>query len=57
VTPFVYGEFYNSGGSSGALVYGLKANAWLGRHLALTAGAQRNDDGDMSYRLGLNVRF
>lgn len=56
LTPFIYYQDYGSGGS-GTFNYGLKANTWVSRHWALTASVLRDDSKDVSYHLGVNVRF
>jgi hypothetical protein len=57
VTPFV--RYTRTGGYSdkNTVDYGVKANYWFTRQWAVTGALSRNDNQDMSYRLGFNVRF
>lgn len=57
ITPFV--RYTRTGGYSDedTVNYGVKANYWVTRQWAVTAGIDRNDDQDMTYKIGVNVRF
>jgi hypothetical protein len=57
VTPFVRYEQANGYADNHEVSYGVKANYWLSRQVALTAAVSRNDSKDMTYRFGVNVRF
>ncbi len=57
VTPFVRYERATGYDDADEFSYGVKANYWLNRRWALTGSLSRNDDQDMIYQLGINVRF
>lgn len=58
VTPYVkYSDAPDLGGSDGTFDYGVKSNYWVTKQLAVVAGISRDDDKNMDYSLGLNVRF
>jgi len=57
VTPFVRYEQANGYTDNHEFTYGVRANYWLSRQVALTAAVSRNDSQDMAYRFGVNVRF
>lgn len=57
VTPFVRYERANSYADPDEFSYGVKANYWLTKQWALTGAVSRNDSQDMTYRVGVNVRF
>ena len=57
VTPFIFYQSYGSSGSSGTFNYGLKANAWVSRHWALTASLSADDNRNTAYALGVNFHF
>lgn len=57
VTPFVRYTETNGFADHHQVDYGVKANYWVTRQLAVTAGLSRNDDKDLSYKVGFNVRF
>lgn len=57
LTPQIYYEGYGSSGSSGSFNYGVQANAWLSQHWALTASVLRDNDSNMTFRLGVKVGF
>lgn len=57
ITPFVRCTRATGYSDHDLVVYGVKANYWVTKQLAVTAGIDRNDSQDMSYRIGMNVRF
>jgi opacity protein-like surface antigen len=57
ITPFVRYEQANGHADNHELNYGVKANYWLSRQVALTGAVSRNDSQDMTYRFGVNIRF
>lgn len=57
VTPFVRYEQANGYADNHEVSYGVKANYWLTKQWALTGAVSRNDSQDMTYKLGVNVRF
>lgn len=58
VTPYVqYSDAPDIGGSEGTWDFGVKANYWLTRRIAIVGDISRNDDKDMNYAIGLNFRF
>lgn len=57
ITPFVRYTRATGYSDHNLAVYGVKANYWVTKQLAVTAGIDRNDNKDMTYKLGVNVRF
>jgi len=57
VTPYVRYSLTKGFDEQDNVNYGVKANYWVTKQLAVTAGLDRNNDHDMTYKLGLNVRF
>ncbi len=57
LAPFVRYEQANGYADNHDLNYGVKANYWLSRQVALTGAVSRNDSQDMTYRFGVNIRF
>ena len=57
VTPFVgYADAPDLAGG-GAWTYGVKANYWVDKQWAVTAGVDRDDDQNTSFTIGTNFRF
>lgn len=57
VTPFVRYEDITKGSDNDTWTYGVKTNYWLNRSLGLQAGIARDDDKNMTYTVGANIRF
>lgn len=57
VTPFVRYERATGYDDADEVGYGVKANYWINRQWALTGAVSRNDDKDVTYRVGVNVSF
>lgn len=57
ITPFVRWVRATGYDDHNQVNYGVKANYWVTKQWALTAGIDRNDDKDMTYKVGVNVRF
>lgn len=57
VTPFVRYERATGYDDADGVSYGVKANYWINRQWALTGAVSRNDDKDMTYKVGVNVSF
>ena len=57
VTPFVRYSDLTDGGNNDQWEYGVKANHWLTEKVALQGGISRDDDRNMFYRFGVNVRY
>jgi hypothetical protein len=57
VTPFVRFIKTNGFADHNTADYGVKANYWITRQWAVTGAISRNDSQDMTYKLGVNVRF
>jgi opacity protein-like surface antigen len=57
VTPFVRYVRAESYADKDTVTYGVKANYWVNRQWAVSAGIDRNDSQDMGYKLGMNFRF
>jgi hypothetical protein len=57
ITPFLRYAETNGFSDHHYVDYGVKANYWVTRRLALTAAIDRNDSQDMSYKFGFNVHF
>jgi opacity protein-like surface antigen len=57
ITPFIRYTRATGYADHDLAVYGVKANYWVTKQWAVTAGVDRNDSQDMSYRIGANVRF
>ena len=57
VTPFLRYTRTNGFADRNTAELGVKANYWVTKQLALTAGLGRDDAQNTSYKLGINVRF
>jgi hypothetical protein len=57
VTPFVRYDRATGYDDADGVSYGVKANYWINRQWALTGALSRNDDKDMTYKVGVNVSF
>jgi opacity protein-like surface antigen len=57
VTPFVRYSDITDGGDNDQWEYGVKANHWLTEKVALQGSISRDDDRNMFYRFGVNVRY
>ncbi len=57
VTPFLRYSDISSGGDNDQWEYGVKANHWLTEKVALQGSISRDDDRNMFYRFGVNVRY
>jgi len=57
VTPFVRYDRATGYDDADEVSYGVKANYWINRQWALTGAVSRNDDKDMTYKVGVNVSF
>ena len=57
VTPYVRYTRTNGFADRNTGELGVKANYWVTKQLALTAGLGRDDAQNTSYKLGINVRF
>lgn len=57
VTPFVRYEDLTKGSDNDTWVYGAKANYWLSSRVGLQAAIDRDDDKNMTYTVGANIRF
>lgn len=57
VTPFVRYERATGYDDADGVSYGVKANYWITRQWALTGAVSRNDDKDMTYKVGVNLSF
>lgn len=57
LTPFVRYTDITEGSDNDAWEYGVKANHWLTEKVALQGSISRDDDRNMFYRLGVNVRY
>lgn len=57
ITPFLRYTELNGLPDHHLADYGVKANYWVTKQLALTAAISRNDSQDMSYKMGINVHF
>jgi len=57
LTPFVKYNRTQSYADKDTVTYGVKANYWVNRQWAVSAGIDRNDNQDMSYKIGCNFRF
>jgi len=57
LTPFVRYEDLTRGSDNDTWSYGLKANYWVNSRLGVQLGAARDDDKNMTYTVGANIRF
>ena len=57
ITPFVRWLRATGYTDHNAVNYGVKANYWVTKQVGVLASIDRSDDQDMTYKLGLNVRF
>ncbi|MBI2511810.1 MAG: porin [Opitutae bacterium] len=57
VTPYVRYEDITRGSDNDSWNYGVKANYWLSSRVGLQAGVERDDDKNMTYSVGANIRF
>lgn len=57
VTPYVRYEDITEGSDNGSWNYGVKTNYWLSSRVGLQLGAERDDDKNMLYSVGANIRF
>ncbi len=57
VTPYVRYSLTRGFDQQDNVNYGVKANYWVTKQLAVTVGLDRNNNHDMTYRLGANFRF
>jgi opacity protein-like surface antigen len=57
VTPFVRYSDLADGGDNNQWEYGVKANHWFTEKFALQGSLSRDDDQNLFYRLGVNVRY
>jgi hypothetical protein len=57
VTPFVRWVYTDRYSDHNTVDYGVKANYWLTKQWGVMASVDRNDDKDMSFKLGVNARF
>lgn len=57
VTPFVRYEDMTKGSNNDTWVYGVKANYWVTHNVGILAGIDRDDDKNMTYTIGANIRF
>lgn len=57
VTPFVRYEDLTKGSNNDSWIYGVKANYWVTSRVGVLAGIDRDDDKNMTYTIGANIRF
>ncbi|MBA4136823.1 MAG: hypothetical protein C0518_05855 [Opitutus sp.] len=57
VTPFVRYTDITEGSDNGAFEFGAKANYWLNEKFSVMGGVSRDDDSNMTYRVGVNYRY
>lgn len=57
VTPYVRYEDITKGSDNESWNYGVKGNYWLSSRVGLQLGVERDDDKNMTYSAGVNVRF
>ena len=57
VTPYVRYEDLTRGSNNDSWNYGVKANYWVTSRVGIQAGVERDDDKNMTYSVGANIRF
>jgi opacity protein-like surface antigen len=57
ITPYLRYVKTNGFEDHNTVNYGVKANYWITRQWAVTGAISRDDDQDMTYKVGVNVRF